>query len=418
MNKSVIRKALKSHLFENFISLGIIQGLNYLLPLITIPFLFNQLGTEKYGLVNFTFAFIQYFIILTDFGFGLSGTRYIAANRNDFVKVNRFVNSATISRLIMASISFFIVLLCVCTIPSLTEYKLFSFLFYGQVIGNALTPTWFFQGMERMMFNTIIHVTTKTISILPLFVIVQCPQDYLYIPICYSLGTIVAGSLSILLMRRTFGVKFYITSFREVKEVIIDSSRYFLSRISNSIFTNTNTFLLGLCCGNVQVGYYSLADKVHTAVDSLYGPVNGTLFPYMTKNRNLSLYKKILIYGFFVNLFFITVLFFLLPVVCPVLFKGFSPISMQIIHILLVDNVISFVNTFIGYPFLGAYGHPNYCNYSLIGTSIFHIIGLFLLYAIGYMTILNVAWLSVLSSLFHMVIRIYGVKKYKLWTNN
>ena len=78
MKKSVIRKALKSHLFENFVSLGIIQGLNYLLPLITIPFLFNQLGTEKYGLVNFTFAFIQYFIILTDFGFGLSGTRYIA----------------------------------------------------------------------------------------------------------------------------------------------------------------------------------------------------------------------------------------------------------------------------------------------------------------------------------------------------
>lgn len=416
MKMTIIEKALKSHLFENFLSLGIIQGLNYLLPIITIPFLFNQLGAEKYGLVNFTFAFIQYFIILTDFGFGLSGTRYVAANRGDFEKVNRYVNSATISRLFLASFSFVIVLVCVCTIPSIKEYKLFSFLFYGQVLGNALTPTWFFQGMERMKFNTIIHVTTKTISILPLFILVQSSQDYLYIPICYSLGSIIAGTLSLLLIRQTFGVKFCYTSFNEIKEVTLDSSRYFLSRISNSIFTNTNTFLLGLCCGNIQVGYYSLADKVHTAVDSLYGPVNGALFPYMTKNRNLSLFKKILIYGFFINLIFIIVLFYILPYLCPILFKDFSFVSMEIIHILLIGNIISFISTFIGYPFLGAYGHPNYCNYSLIVTSIFHVIGLVLLYSIGYMTIVNVAWLSVLSALFLMVIRIYGVKKYKIWT--
>lgn len=65
-------KIFHSKVFENFVSLGMIQGINYVLPLITIPFLFNQLGVENYGLVNFSFAFIQYFIILTDFGFGLS----------------------------------------------------------------------------------------------------------------------------------------------------------------------------------------------------------------------------------------------------------------------------------------------------------------------------------------------------------
>lgn len=103
-----IKRILKSNLFENFVSLGIIQGINYILPLITIPFLFNQLGVEYYGLVNFSFAFIQYFIILTDFGFGLSGTRFIAANRGNKNKINRYLNSACLSRIGMATLSFLI----------------------------------------------------------------------------------------------------------------------------------------------------------------------------------------------------------------------------------------------------------------------------------------------------------------------
>ena len=133
-----INRVLQSRLFENFVSLGIVQGLNYLLPLITIPFLFNQLGVENYGLVNFSFAFIQYFIILTDFGFGLSGTRYVAAHRDNIEKTNRFLNSACLSRLGMCILSFWILLVCIFTIPAFSHHKLFTilFLFAARNISN------------------------------------------------------------------------------------------------------------------------------------------------------------------------------------------------------------------------------------------------------------------------------------------
>lgn len=205
-------RVFKSRLFENFVSLGIVQGLNYLLPLITIPFLFNQLGVENYGLVNFSFAFIQYFIILTDFGFGLSGTRYVAAHRSDRVLTNRFLNSACLSRLGMCLLSFLILLVCIFTIPAFEHHKLFTILFFGQVLGNCLNPVWFFQGMEKMKFNTILNITTRLISILPLFVVVREPDDYIYIPICYSSGSIISGILSLLFIRKNFGMYFYLTS--------------------------------------------------------------------------------------------------------------------------------------------------------------------------------------------------------------
>lgn len=408
-------KIFHSKVFENFVSLGMIQGINYVLPLITIPFLFNQLGVENYGLVNFSFAFIQYFIILTDFGFGLSGTRYIAAHSENKEAINRFLCSACLSRIGMASLSFIILLVCLWIIPSFQQHKFFTLLFFGQVIGNCLNPVWFFQGMQQMRFNTILHIITRCVSILPLFVIVRRPDDYLYIPICYSGGYIVSGILCLWFIRKHFGMRFFITTYQEIKQVTIDSSRYFFSRVSVSLYTNTNSFILGLVCGNTAVGYYSIAEKIYIALNSIYGPINGAIFPYMTEKKNLSMFKKILSIGTIGNAFFILLFYISFPYIYPLFFENFASQSWVVLCIFLLSNILCLPATFLGYPFLAAWGHPNYCNYSLIFTSLFHIAGLLILYSVDSISIYSVAYMVTLCEGVLLAIRIFGTIKYKLW---
>ncbi|HGI5920473.1 TPA: oligosaccharide flippase family protein, partial [Yersinia enterocolitica] len=56
-----------SVLRRNIFSLFILQGSNYFITLLTLPYLTRVLGVEGFGIYSLTISIAQYFVIFIDF---------------------------------------------------------------------------------------------------------------------------------------------------------------------------------------------------------------------------------------------------------------------------------------------------------------------------------------------------------------
>ena len=289
-------KSDKKNLFVNTIALAIIQILNYVLPFITLPYLSRVLDVDKLGLVFFAQVFMDYFFRLAMFGFDFSGVRSIAINRDDKEKTNLIFNSILCVQSIFLVISFCVLSLLIIFIPKFRADAIVYYFTFLSVIGNIFIFTWFYQGMERMKFITILNIITKTVGLLLIFAFIKNNNDYYLVPLFNSLGALVAGIISLIFIKKVFKIKFFIPKKDEIINTIKYSSQFFLTKVAIALYRQTNAFVLGLVVSTTAVAYYTSADKIFWAIFALYNTFINALFPYMSKNKDILFFKKIIKY--------------------------------------------------------------------------------------------------------------------------
>ncbi|MBP6089709.1 MAG: flippase [Crocinitomicaceae bacterium] len=281
--KNLANTDVKKKFISNFFSLSILQGVNLILPLITFPYLVRILGIEKYGLVVFAQAFITYFTLIADYGFNLSGVREISFYKNNSLKITRIYNSILIARLSLVLIGFVVLAFVVFSFDKFSSDWRLYFLTYGLVIGNALFPTWFFQGMEKMKYITILSVIAKTIFTIFIFVLVKNPDDFLWVPMLNSLGYLVIGFISLIIINRQFNIPFKIQKKKYIKQQLQKGWFIFISKVSTNLYTATTTFVLGLVTNTIMVGYYAVGEKVIRIIVSLFSPFTQVIYPHVVQ---------------------------------------------------------------------------------------------------------------------------------------
>src|SRR5579863_4602273 len=108
-------------LIENITSLTLLQGLNYVVPLITLPYLVRVLHPSHFGLLAFAQGIVLYFDFLTDFGFNFSQTRAIAACKQSPDAVSRIFWSTIYAKASLMCVSAVALTLLVAFTPKLRE---------------------------------------------------------------------------------------------------------------------------------------------------------------------------------------------------------------------------------------------------------------------------------------------------------
>ena len=352
-------------ILDNILSLFSLQGLNYILPIITFPYLTRVLGPDKYGLVAFALAFIGYFQILTDYGFNMSATREISIHREDEEKVSRIYSSVMTTKALLMIISFLLMTIIVFSFDKFRSDWLLYYFTFGLVVGNLLMPTWFFQGMEKMRYISILNIGISLIYTAAIFIFIHSPSDYLYVPLISALGTIIMGLYALRFVHHEFNLKFILSTRADIKFQLEEGWHIFISTVASSLYTITNTFILGFFASPTIVGYYSVAERIVRIGIGLINPISQSIYPYISSlavksNREaIEFIKKVAI---FMAIFTFIISLLLLLGAGPILIILTGNQYLNSIPLLQIMSFLPFIiglSNVFGVLFLFAFGHSN-----------------------------------------------------------
>lgn len=348
--KNLFNSQEKKRLVSNFFSLSILQVANYLFPLITLPYLVRVLGPSQYGLVAFAQAFIGYFQILTNYGFNLSATREISINRESPEKVSEIFSSVITIQILLAILSFMLMTLVIFSFAKFRGDWLLYFYTFGLVLGNVLFPVWFFQGIERMKYITLLNVLARFIFTIAIFVFIRKESDYIYVPLINSIGMVLSGTIGLWLIFNRLGVKFVMPGLTGIKYHLNEGWHIFISTIAISLYTISNTFILGLFASSEIVGYYSAAEKIIQAVRGLLMPIYISIYPYVSKLFHESKEKGI----YFINKMVFSI--GVLSLFISLFLYLFSGLVIGIIFGIKYNNSIAIIKILSFFPFVTCFG--------------------------------------------------------------
>ncbi|ADL58367.1 flippase [Methanothermobacter marburgensis] len=383
MIRRILENSEYRRVLDNIFSLTGIQMLQYLIPLITFPYLTRVLGPSKFGKIAFATAFIAYLNFLTEYGFNYSAPRDISIHRDNEEEISEIYNSIMVAKIILMFISFFILLVIVFSINIFkTDYWLY-FITFGIVLGNVLFPVWFFQGIEKMRYITILRILSSTIATIFIFIFVKGSNDYIYVPLINSLALITVGAYSQIIISRKFRVKFIKPSLNKIKKQLTDGWFLFISSISISVCTISNRFVLGLFVSSEVVAYYSVAEEITKAFQSLLNSVSQAMYPYFSriqsKNKERAKYefKKIIIIMSFLSLFLSIFLIFSAPFIINIFAGRRYAVSVSLLQILSLILLPAGISTIMGLQGLLAFGRAEEFGKIYFTASVIHLVLLF-----------------------------------------
>jgi len=136
----------------NIFNFFLYQITNYLVPLITIPYIIQKVGPEKFGILSFIQAFIYYFFIIVDYGIEISGVRKIAKARDSGEEINLLFNTFMLLRMLLMVACFILLIFFMWLIPEIRTYYLIYLFSFGIIPAQILMTTWFYTGMEEIQY--------------------------------------------------------------------------------------------------------------------------------------------------------------------------------------------------------------------------------------------------------------------------
>lgn len=405
---------LRQHrLAQNTIFLYLMTFSTYALNLLTIPYLTRVLGPTVYGHVGLAVGYMTYIQIILDFGFILSATQLISENRKDSDYASSVISSVTLIKILLSCVV--LVVLCILFKMGFFDYDVVKLLaiYLLSYLCAALLPDYFYRGIENMKVISVRTVSIKVLFTILIFVFVKAKEDVIFVPTSMLIGNFFALVVTYFDLHKRYNIHFKRPSVIHAWKMMKLSVPFFVSRFASTFYQALDVIVLGKIYGSSPVvGYYSSADKLIALAKTGSSPLADSLYPYMLKNKNYNLVKKLLLIAMPIITAGVIVVGIFAEPICLLLFGPEYRDAGNILRLLLPIAWVVLPSYIIAFPIMSPLGLVKYTNISNVIGMFFQICGFALLYFLRIFNVYTICGLTSITEILVFVFRLVVVLKY------
>ena len=261
---------------KNFIYNAILTMSGYIFPLMVYPYVSRILGVSNIGACNFVDSIVEYFTILSMMGMNTIGIREIAKCKNDQQKLDN-VFSQLFSLNTLTTITAIIILIIATNIvPKFAPYKDLLYIGVGKLFFNYMLINWFFQGLENFKYIAARTIFVKILFVISVFLFVKTETDVKLYYFLVALTWAGNGIINFIYAKKYVSFNFTL----KINKAIIGS--FFILGVywfMNSMYTTLNVAFLGFATNDIEVGYYTTANKLLTVIMTMFTALTSVMVP-------------------------------------------------------------------------------------------------------------------------------------------
>lgn len=249
-------------------------------PLITFPYISRVLGVENVGKLNYGTSIVSYFSLIASLGVSTYAIRECAKCREDRSKLSDTASQIYSINIISTAIAYAALLITLLAARKLDPYRGLILIQSATIIFSTLGADWLNTAMEDFRYIAVRTVSMQIVSLILMFIFVRHPEDYIRYAIISVAATSGANIMNMFYRRRYCIIRFSLRI--DWKTHLVPILLLFSMILSQTIYTSSDTTMLGIMKGDREVGLYSTSVKIYNMVNTVIASIANVVMPELS----------------------------------------------------------------------------------------------------------------------------------------
>lgn len=248
---------------KNILSKSVMGIFNMLVPLLVIPYVYRVLNPQTVGYVEYGATLYSYFGLLGVLGIYNYGLREVSRVRDDLGKVQELYKNLFVTGLL--SNLFFFVAYIAFTYFFIHDPVLREIMFVNSLalLAQIFSIEWMNEAYEEYTFIAVKTVIVRTCNVVLIFLLVKNAGDYLAYVYIITLYWFVCYGISFFYIQKhvRLSIKGLFQGLH-LRRYIVPLLLILVLNNTAILYTVADRTMLGYYCGEEEVAYYSIGQKM------------------------------------------------------------------------------------------------------------------------------------------------------------